>query len=934
MASDEEPSIYEWTALVDGNTGHYYYWNTFDGSVVWQLPVDAKGYNVYVQEENGTQVLASIALKTEGSTNLHDSVSITPDDSPPGVDAVGVGEATIGNKSISTSIHTSTLSSPVLRNDGVQTDTGAIAKSTKVGLGTTEQSSFTGAASVSKGPILKRDLKVVGDTDTTLTASNRLINVISPGKASGVDTANRTPKDDVKVAQTVQKGPGLKVGVTKAASTQSSDTSTASGSAHTLSSWPVLVRNAQLTRDIKEAASPALTPAGEHTSADTTEPVHTPKPHVTIDTDNMKDTLAAVSKAKPVDTVTSINNEGTSSSISDESKAVAKSGSLLGGLASVNYSSSSDGSDSEPESDSDTEKDRMDSMATGQWYKNTTLDTNTNTNTKIEGPTNSDFQPESEPTTEKEGEDVSEHEPFDADKKAGVDASDVGLGSMAEWKSCDGMPSSEANEQAAQDIAHMGSAVLEETQNKGEDGLGDQEKEAGGAVVGVDEGDGVVVVGDESANATQTVVSKACPDPSGDDESANVEKDGEMKVGIDTVDDSDLEEGHCKAVTMATATNIKPVTVECIDVDGDGMTNAATSAVVSTVCSTTQVLDDDSTIGVRDDETLSVEARVSGKRSASTVEQDDVILRGDTRETGKWTELSVAGTAMEAKAPSGVGVKAGFRVKRARINLQANPLEVEEDVQNSATSEQDGTGAAIVPDVVKPMSVTDKVAQFLAHITEIAQRSDERFEKERTTVTTTTDLATLLTNKFSALGYSIADPSAIPVMAVELRTRWLDWSAGEISTEYFISKIKEHAQTLKVHEQSDLPNSWKCVWNQERNAYEYENQVIGELSDMHPSYHQVTTVYKPAETHLPGDTHTHTQPPEPNEPVRAPPEPASPGSHSPPPPPPPPPSDDAHAPPLPPYAPDSVTVNAPTLYVSDANSHADPPVPWDSCTKV
>eukprot|EP01134_Creolimax_fragrantissima_P001996 CFRG1996T1 len=231
---------------------------------------------------------------------------------------------------------------------------------------------------------------------------------------------------------------------------------------------------------------------------------------------------------------------------------------------------------------------------------------------------------------------------------------------------------------------------------------------------------------------------------------------------------------------------------------------------------------------------------------------------------------------------------------------------------------------------MKPMSVTESVTKFLEELDAIAAKSDTQFEIERATVNDATSLATLLTNKFSSLGYAIADPSAIPVMAVELRTRWLDWSAGEISTTYFLKKIREHAQLLQSHEDTSAPPGWRCVWNESTNSYDYENMTTGLVNDTYPGVEESDNggeYSKPS--YLTSEntyTHEHGTQIETDNDVLHPdhgshvPLPTSPATHEhtiPPPPPPPedtPPPPPEDVPPLPPYDSDATLLKAPTVY--------------------
>ncbi|GFT45314.1 WW domain-containing protein [Nephila pilipes] len=59
---------------------------------------------------------------------------------------------------------------------------------------------------------------------------------------------------------------------------------------------------------------------------------------------------------------------------------------------------------------------------------------------------------------------------------------------------------------------------------------------------------------------------------------------------------------------------------------------------------------------------------------------------------------------------------------------------------------------------------------------------------------------------------------------VQLQTRFLDWQAGGLDSEYFMARLKEAEQYIQQYEMSFLSGDWICQWDRTNKRYFYMNR--------------------------------------------------------------------------------------------------------------
>ncbi|BFZ03952.1 hypothetical protein BsWGS_06991 [Bradybaena similaris] len=96
------------------------------------------------------------------------------------------------------------------------------------------------------------------------------------------------------------------------------------------------------------------------------------------------------------------------------------------------------------------------------------------------------------------------------------------------------------------------------------------------------------------------------------------------------------------------------------------------------------------------------------------------------------------------------------------------------------------------------------------------------------------DMAELALSKLEFLDISTDNLSRLQVLFIELQTRFTDWSAGGLSTQYFHEQLKTAEQLLEQYELSAVPEGWACQWDRSNSRYYYRNKVTNSIQWEYP----------------------------------------------------------------------------------------------------
>jgi len=125
---------------------------------------------------------------------------------------------------------------------------------------------------------------------------------------------------------------------------------------------------------------------------------------------------------------------------------------------------------------------------------------------------------------------------------------------------------------------------------------------------------------------------------------------------------------------------------------------------------------------------------------------------------------------------------------------------------NNSDPESEKTNAEL-PSSVQENSIkpTDELEEG-----EMKAMSEADEENAKTGVKEMADLAI---NKLEFLDLGTDNLSRLQIVFVELQTRLTDWTAGGLSTEYFLQQLRIAEALLTDYELSAVPDGWACQWD-------------------------------------------------------------------------------------------------------------------------
>ncbi|KAL4225560.1 Formin binding protein 4 [Mactra antiquata] len=88
-------------------------------------------------------------------------------------------------------------------------------------------------------------------------------------------------------------------------------------------------------------------------------------------------------------------------------------------------------------------------------------------------------------------------------------------------------------------------------------------------------------------------------------------------------------------------------------------------------------------------------------------------------------------------------------------------------------------------------------------------------------------LAELALSKLEFLEVTKKGLSKLQILLIELETRHQDWQSGGLTTNHFLTKLKEANWQLEQYEASAPPPGWVCCWDRDYRRYFYTHKLTG-----------------------------------------------------------------------------------------------------------